>query len=76
MFNEKNVKKLFFSIDNLIQCCIILIMKTSYERFIELSDYMCLIAIAYYQLKEYQLAKFYKNASIGYKERALKLNVC
>ena len=50
-------------------------MKTSYERLIELSDCMCLIAIAYYQLKEYQLAKFYKNASIGYKERALKLNV-
>ena len=72
---KKNVKKLFISIDNLIQSCIILIMKTSYERLIELSDCMCLIAIAYYQLKEYQLAKFYKNASIGYKERALKLNV-
>ena len=50
-------------------------MKTSYELFIELSDYMGLIAIAYYQLKEYQLAEFYKNASIGYKEKALKLNV-
>ena len=50
-------------------------MKTNYEIFIELSDCMCLIAIAYYQLKEYQLAKFYKNVSIGYKEKALKLNV-
>lgn len=50
-------------------------MKTTYEKFIELSDCMCLIAIAYYQLNEYQLAKFYKNASIGYKEKALKLNV-
>ncbi len=50
-------------------------MKTTYEKFIELSDCMSLIAIAYYQLKEYQLAKFYKNASIRYKEKALKLNV-
>lgn len=72
---KKNVKKLFISIDNFIQCCIILIMKTNYEIFIELSDCMSLIAIVYYQLKEYQLAKFYKNASIGYKEKALKLNV-
>lgn len=68
-------KNCLFSIDNPIQCYIILIMKTSYETFIELSDRMCLIAIAYYKLKEYQLAKFYKNASIGYKEKALKLNV-
>lgn len=50
-------------------------MKTTYEIFMELSDCMCLIAITYYQLKEYQLAKFYKNVSIGYKEKALKLNV-
>lgn len=54
---------------------IILIMETSYKILIELSDCMCLVAIAYYRLKEYQLAKFYKNASIGYKEKALKLNV-
>ena len=50
-------------------------MKTSYKILIELSDCMCLMAITYYHLKEYQLAKFYKNASIGYKEKALKLNV-
>ena len=69
------MKNVFISIDNLIQCNILLSMKTSYELFIELSDYMGLIAIAYYQLKEYQSAEFYKNASIGYKEKALKLNV-
>ena len=46
-----------------------------YQTLINKSDKMCLIAIAYYRLKEYQLAKFYKNASIGYKEKALKLNV-
>lgn len=50
-------------------------MKTSYEIFIDLSDCMCLLAIIYYQLKEYELAKFYKNVSFCYKEKALKLNV-
>lgn len=47
-----------------------------YQTLIAKSDRMCLIAIAYYQLKEYELARFYKNASIGYKEKALELSVC
>ena len=49
--------------------------KTKYQKLIEKSDCMVLIAIEYHKLKENQLARFYKNASIGYKQKALNLNV-
>ena len=48
---------------------------TKYEELMNKSNEACLKAIRYAKHKEPQLAKFYKNASIGYKEKALKLSI-
>lgn len=47
----------------------------NYEELMNKSNECCLKAIYYAKHKEQQLAKFYKNASIGYKEKALKLTI-
>lgn len=46
-----------------------------YSKMIALSDKLMTLAILYYHLHEYDLAVFYKNASLGYKERALSLDM-
>jgi hypothetical protein len=46
-----------------------------YSKMIALSDKLMTLAILYYRLHEYDLAVFYKNASCGYKEKALNLSM-
>jgi hypothetical protein len=46
---------------------------TKYEELMNKSDSFCLKAIKCYQVGEYNLAVFYKNASNVYKERARNL---
>ena len=42
----------------------------SYAELIRRSDWACSEAIKYYQKKEYDLARFYKNVSKKYKKEA------
>ena len=48
---------------------------TKYEELMNKSDECCLKAIDYAKKGDWNMATFYKNASIGFKEKALKLNV-
>ena len=48
---------------------------TKYEELMNKSDECCLKAIDYAKKDDWIMATFYKNASIGFKEKALKLNV-
>ena len=48
---------------------------TKYEELMNKSDECCLRAIKFAKKNDWNMATFYKNASIGFKEKALKLNV-
>ena len=48
---------------------------TKYEELMNKSDECCLKAIEFARKCDWNMATFYKNASIGFKEKALKLNV-
>ena len=49
--------------------------ESKYEELMNKSDECCLKAIDYAKKGDWNMATFYKNASIGFKEKALKLNV-
>jgi len=46
-----------------------------YEYLMNMSDECCLKAIYAYRKKDVDMARFWKNASIALKKRALKLNI-
>ena len=46
---------------------------TKYEELIYLSDECCLRAIKFTKKNDWSMATFYKNASVGFKEKALNL---
>lgn len=48
---------------------------TKYEELMDKSDSACMKAIEFARKGEKELANFWKNASVGYKEKALRLNV-
>lgn len=45
----------------------------TYETLMKKSDECCQKAIQFYHKGDYDMATFWKNASIGYKEKALNL---
>ena len=45
-----------------------------YQELMEKSDNACKKAIKFAKKRDWKMATFWKNASIGYKEKALKLN--
>lgn len=47
----------------------------NYQEFMKKSDSACLKAIEFAKKNDYKMAMFYKNVSIGYKEKALNLKV-
>ena len=47
----------------------------SYARLMAKSDECLLKAIEYYG-KDWELCQFYRNASKGYRERALRIKIC
>lgn len=49
-------------------------MNKAYQELIRKSEECELKAIAFYKANEMDLAAFYKNASIGYKQKALNLS--
>lgn len=48
---------------------------TKYEKLMNKSDDCCIKAIEFYKKGENELAIFYKNASFGYRQMALKLSI-
>lgn len=46
---------------------------TNYEELMNKSDECCLKAIDFAKKNDWGMANFYKNASIGFKEKALNL---
>lgn len=50
-------------------------MKTKYEELMNKGDECCLKAVAYARKGDNLMAKFWKNASNGYKEKALQLPI-
>lgn len=46
-----------------------------YADLMKKSDDCCLKAIFYFHFGEPELAKFYKNASVGFKNKALNLRM-
>ena len=46
---------------------------TNYEKLMNKSDECCLKAIDFAKKNDWNMAKFYKNASIGFKKKALNL---
>ena len=48
---------------------------TNYEKLMNKSDECCLKAIDFAKKNDWSMAKFYKNASIGFKEKALNLTL-
>ena len=48
---------------------------TNYEYLITMSDECCLKAIEFAEKQDWLMATFWKNASIGFKEKALKLTL-
>ena len=48
---------------------------TEYEKLMNKSDECCLRAIKFAKKNDWNMATFYKNASIGFKEKALNLTL-
>ena len=48
---------------------------TKYEELMNKSDECCLRAIKFAKKNDWDMAIFYKNASIGFKEKALNLTL-
>ena len=48
---------------------------TKYEKLMNKSDECCLRAIKFAKKNDWNMAKFYKNASVGFKEKALNLTL-
>ena len=48
---------------------------TKYEELMNKSDGCCLKAIKFAKKNDWDMATFYKNASIGFKEKALNLTL-
>ena len=48
---------------------------TKYEELMNKSDECCLRAIKFAKRNDWNMATFYKNASIGFKEKALNLTL-
>ena len=48
---------------------------TRYERLMNKSDECCIKAIEFCKKGDCAMATFFKNASIGFKEKALKLTI-
>lgn len=48
---------------------------TKYEKLMNKSDECCLKAIKFAKKNDWDMATFYKNASIGFKEKALDLTL-
>ena len=48
---------------------------TKYEKLMNKSDECCLRAIKFAKKNDWNMATFYKNASIGFKEKALNLTL-
>lgn len=48
---------------------------TRYEELMNKSDECCLRAIKFAKDKDWNMATFWKNASIGFKEKALNLTL-
>ena len=48
---------------------------TKYEKLMNKSNDCCIKAIEFCKKGENKLAKFYKNASVGYRQKALKLSI-
>ena len=48
---------------------------TKYEKLMNKSDECCLRAIKLAKKNDWNMATFYKNASIGFKEKALNLTL-
>ena len=48
---------------------------TNYEKLMNKSDECCLKAIDFAKKNDWNMATFYKNASIGFKEKALNLTL-
>ena len=48
---------------------------TEYEKLMNKSDECCLRAIKLAKKNDWNMATFYKNASIGFKEKALNLTL-
>ena len=48
---------------------------TRYEELMNKSDECCLKAIKFAKKNDWDMATFYKNASIGFKEKALNLTL-
>ena len=48
---------------------------TKYEELMNKSDECCLRAIKFAKKNDWDMATFYKNASIGFKEKALDLTL-
>lgn len=46
---------------------------TKYEELMNKSDECCLRAIKFAKKNDWNMATFYKNASVGFKEKALNL---
>ena len=46
---------------------------TKYEELMNKSDKCCLRAIKFAKKNDWNMATFYKNASVGFKEKALNL---
>ena len=46
---------------------------TKYEELMNKSDECCLRAIKFAQKNDWNMATFYKNASVGFKKKALNL---
>ena len=48
---------------------------TKYEKLMNKSDECCLRAIKFAKKNDWNMATFYKNASVGFKEKALNLTL-
>lgn len=48
---------------------------TKYEKLMNKSDECCLKAIKFAKKNDWDMATFYKNASVGFKEKALDLTL-
>lgn len=48
---------------------------TKYEELMNKSDECCLKAIKFAKKNDWNMATFYKNASVGFKEKALNLTL-
>lgn len=48
---------------------------TKYEKLMNKSDECCLRAIKFAKKNDWNMATFYKNASVGFKEKALDLTL-